>query len=129
MRTIPLILLLLFITTASCVKDVSGVENITVEDLRKIIEKENDIQLLDVRLPSECEDGTIFNAMQVNLISNNFKTKAIKILDKERPVYVYCRSGGRSKIAAKVLLDKGYKVYNVKGGYKRWLEKQAEINN
>lgn len=125
MRTLNLILVLLFMTTASCIKDVSGVENITVEDLKIIIEKEKDIQLLDVRLPSECENGTILNAMQVNLISDNFKTRAIKILDKERPVYVYCRSGGRSKIASKVLLDKGYVVYNVKGGYKRWLE----INN
>ncbi len=122
MRTLNLILVLLFMTTASCIKDVSGVENITVEDLKIIIEKEKDIQLLDVRLPSECENGTILNAMQVNLISDNFKTRAIKILDKERPVYVYCRSGGRSKIASKVLLDKGYVVYNVKGGYKRWLE-------
>lgn len=63
MRTLNLILVLLFMTTVSCIKDVSGVENITIEDLKIIIEKEKDIQLLDVRLPSECENGTILNAM------------------------------------------------------------------
>lgn len=123
MRTFFIVLFLL-LTITSCVKDVTGVENITVEDLKIIIEKDKNVQILDVRLPSETEDGMILNAMNINLISNDFETEAVNILDIEKPVYVYCRSGTRSKIASKVLVDKGYIVFNVKGGYKEWLKKK-----
>ena len=43
-------------------------------------------------------------------------------LRKDRPVLVYCASGGRSALAGKVLQDMGYeRVYNL-GGYKDWAE-------
>lgn len=41
---------------------------------------------------------------------------------KDRPVLVYCASGGRSALSGKVLKDMGYeKVYNI-GGFKDWAE-------
>lgn len=127
MKKFTLILFIIITTFTSCMEDVSGIENITVEDLKSVIERDKGVQILDVRLPSEHKSGTILNAMKINLISNDFKTKAVDMLDKEKPVYVYCRSGNRSKVASKILLDKGYKVYNVKGGYKAWIgDKPAE---
>jgi rhodanese-related sulfurtransferase len=44
----------------------------------------------------------------------------LKLLDKNKPVYLYCRGGGRSGKSAKILQEKGYTIYNVLGGYTKW---------
>lgn len=45
-----------------------------------------------------------------------------KTFDKQRPVVLYCALGGRSALAAKLLLDMGYeRVFNV-GSFKDWVE-------
>ena len=111
----------------SCASSNENVKTITVDDLKLKIREDRNIQILDVRTASETSDGVIFNAIQVNLISNSFETKSLEVLNKEKPVYGYCRSGRRSKIAAGILADNGYEVYNVKGGYVAW-EKKI-INN
>lgn len=41
-------------------------------------------------------------------------------LDKEEPVYVYCKSGGRSNRAAKLLQKAGFKTIDMKGGITAW---------
>jgi len=122
MKIYKIIVFFVLTSLISCVNDTEGVVNINVEDLKKVIEREKNIQLLDVRFPSETKDGMILNALNVNLISNNFQSEVVNVLDKDKPVYVYCRSGNRSKIAAGILVDKGYEVFNVKGGYKKWLK-------
>ncbi|MFZ1816075.1 MAG: rhodanese-like domain-containing protein [Rhizobiaceae bacterium] len=46
---------------------------------------------------------------------------------RERPVIVYCASGGRSALAGKTLIDMGYsRVFNL-GAYKDWVESGGEI--
>ncbi|CAL2089238.1 Rhodanese-like domain-containing protein [Tenacibaculum sp. 190524A05c] len=121
MKKLILSFLFLLVLT-SCVKSDSRVKNITVDDLKTVLKEDKNIQLLDVRTSSETKNGIIFDAVQVNMISNNFESRVIEVLDKKKPVYVYCRSGGRSKIAASVLVDNGFDVYNVKGGYKEWIK-------
>ncbi len=119
-----IIIILILTPFISCVQDVPGVVNISTEELKKVIERDKNIQLLDVRFSSETDEGMILNAVNVNLISNDFESKVVKVLDEGKPVYVYCRSGNRSKIASKILVDKGYKVFNVKGGYQSWLKEE-----
>ncbi|WP_442267519.1 rhodanese-like domain-containing protein [Tenacibaculum sp. ZS6-P6] len=111
----------------SCANSNENVKTITVDDLKLKIREDKNIQILDVRTSSETSDGVIFNAIQVNLIFNSFETRSIDVLNKDKPVYVYCRSGRRSKIAAGILADNGYDVYNVKGGYVAW-EKALKNN-
>ena len=42
-------------------------------------------------------------------------------LDKNKPVYMYCRTGSRSRTAARKLLAMGFeKVFDLKGGYMHW---------
>ncbi len=125
MRKLILILSII-VGVFACVKNDERVKNITIDDLKLILKEDKNVQLLDVRTPSETSKGIIFEAKQVNLISNNFETKAIEVLDKDEPVYIYCRSGTRSKIAANVLVENGYNVYNVKGGYLEWTRKIKE---
>ncbi|TLP80315.1 rhodanese-like domain-containing protein [Maribacter sp. ACAM166] len=81
----------------------------------------NNIRPIDVRTASEFNNGHIKNAINIDVFNpNNFKNYFVK-LDKEKAVYVYCRSGARSKKAARKLLKMGFThVYDLKGGYLSW---------
>lgn len=79
------------------------------------------VQLVDVRSPEEFTKGHIKGAVLANWRdSTHFEAQA-KQLDKQRPVYVYCRSGNRSNQAADWLLQQGFKnVVNLEGGIIAW---------
>jgi len=94
-------------------------ENVTAEEFKALIEKKEGI-ILDVRTKSEVAGGKIGNAINLDYYSDTFKSDLDK-LDKNRPVYVYCRSGNRSGEAKKIMTLMGFKaVYNLKGGYSNW---------
>jgi len=75
--------------------------------------------LVDVRTPKEYNDYHIPGAVMIDYKNNNFKTEFEK-LDKKVPVLIYCRSGGRSGRATKVLEGMGFKVYNLDHGMIDW---------
>lgn len=99
------------------------VTNISVEDLSEQL-MVGKIQLLDVRTPNEWEEGIINGALKINVLSHNFEAKTEELLNKKKPVYIYCRSGAKSLVACEMLLEKGYEVYNVDGGYLDWLDRK-----
>lgn len=79
------------------------------------------IQILDVRTEEEWNEGHIQGAKRVQFPAEDFVEKATKALDPEKPVLVYCRSGGRSAKAAKQLRDAGFKdVRDLAGGVVAW---------
>lgn len=119
MRTLFLVMFLFSFFT-SCNRNEVNMKEVTVNDLRVMLNENKNIQLLDVRTPSETKNGIINNALQVDWYAQNFKSKALQVLSKNKPVYVYCRSGKRSAKAANLLVDQGFKVYNVIGGYQEW---------
>ena len=81
-----------------------------------------DIQLIDVRTPEEYQEGYIKNAILIDYFSEDFNNK-IQELDKEKPVYLYCRSGNRSGKASIILLDLGFtEIVDLEGGYEAWIE-------
>ncbi|MBE7442745.1 MAG: rhodanese-like domain-containing protein [Flavobacteriales bacterium] len=83
--------------------------------------------ILDVRTPNEWADGTIAGAEKINFYDDNF-AQQIEKLDKTTPVYLYCRSGGRSANAADILKEKGFtKVYNLDGGITSWQNNGFEV--
>lgn len=74
------------------------------------------VQLIDVRTANEYNAGCIKKAKNIDIFSGKF-TSEVNKLDKEKPVYVYCRSGGRSKRASKKIAALGFKeIYDLKGG-------------
>ncbi|MBA6156045.1 rhodanese-like domain-containing protein [Tenacibaculum sp. S7007] len=123
MKKIVLLLVLAVTTISSCKPKNEGVVDVTVEDLEVVLNNDKNVQLIDVRTPSEWVDGIIDNAIKINVTADDFEKLALEKLDKSNPVYIYCRSGGRSKIAADVLLKNGFQPYNVLGGYMAWEEK------
>lgn len=106
-------------TTAPAPSAQPAITQITPEALDKRI-SEGPLQLLDVRTPAEYADGHINDALNINVQSDDFLTLATKALTKEKPVYVYCRSGKRSMDAATRLAKNGYQVVNLTGGILAW---------
>lgn len=78
------------------------------------------VLLVDVRTPGEFSGGTIAGAVNIDYTAADFSQK-IDGLSKDKPVYIFCQSGGRSGKALKVFADKGFpEVYNLIGGYGAW---------
>lgn len=80
------------------------------------------VQMLDVRTADEFQEGHIAGAVNVDVLRKDFKSRAAAVLDRTKPVYVYCRSGRRSLRAASTLARKGFRVVNLKGGIIAWKE-------
>ncbi len=75
------------------------------------------VQILDVRTPEEMSDGKIEGSVNINYYDSNFREQVAK-LDRNIPVYVYCRSGARSQKAMEVLKELGFSVvYELSGGF------------
>lgn len=76
--------------------------------------------IVDVRSPEEFAKGHLANALNYNINDGNFMDNINK-LDKSKPVFVYCLSGGRSSSAAQRMRSEGFKeVYEMEGGMMRW---------
>jgi thioredoxin 1 len=76
--------------------------------------------ILDVRTPAEFSNGHLNNALNYDWNGSQFDQQ-IKTLDKSKPVFVYCLSGGRSSAAASKMRSDGFKaVYELEGGLMRW---------
>ncbi len=95
------------------------VHNLEVEDFNAKLLNSNGI-LLDVRTQDEISQGYISGASFINFYDESFTNK-INFIQKDKPVFVYCKMGGRSAKAAQQLLDVGFKeVYNLNGGIQSW---------
>ncbi|MFN2262349.1 MAG: rhodanese-like domain-containing protein [Psychroflexus sp.] len=92
---------------------------INVDEYKVAIQKPN-VQLVDVRTKNEFLQGKINKAINIDVLSPNFETK-IKNFNKSEPVYIYCRSGNRSRKAARIMLGMGFKkIIDLEGGYIKW---------
>jgi rhodanese-related sulfurtransferase len=86
-----------------------------------------DIQLVDLRTPSEYKTGFIEYSQNIDYTSPTFEDDITK-LDKSKPVIVYCKSGGRSSRCSKKLKAAGFeKVYDLEGGITEWKFSGNEI--
>lgn len=108
-------------STATSAPAAAAVEVVNVEAATKMMASDPNLQILDVRTPEEVAEGTIAGAKVANWFDADFAQKAESMLDKGKPVLVYCKVGGRSSKASDVLLGKGFsKVYNLEGGITAW---------
>jgi thioredoxin len=76
--------------------------------------------IIDVRTPDEFSKGHLAYAKNYDWNGNEFD-KQIAPLDKSKPVFVYCLTGGRSSAAANKMKWAGFKtVYELAGGIMKW---------
>ena len=104
--------------------ELNVVQKISAQELVEIQKAKPDLLILDVRTSDEISSGKIPSAITEDFYNSSFETNLQK-LDNKRPIVVYCKSGGRSGKAAKILEKLGFKeVYDLKGGYKSWAANQ-----
>jgi phage shock protein E len=118
-------------TVASCQEkamESSGTGVISVDvnviDFATILDTAQTGIILDVRTDQEFASGHISGAQQMNFYDSDFKSQ-LETLDPDVPVYIYCRSGGRSGKAASMMKAMGFRaVYNLEGGVGAWARTQ-----
>ena len=64
--------------------------------------------LVDVRTPEEYKAGHLNNAVNIDWFANDFAER-FRSVDKDKPVYLYCKKGGRSAKAAHLLDSLGFR--------------------
>jgi rhodanese-related sulfurtransferase len=84
-------------------------------------------QILDVRTVGEFNSGHIENALWADWNNETEFNRRSSFIDKKRPVYVYCLSGGRSASAADKMRKQGFNVYELKGGINAWKASNKNI--
>ena len=113
-----IIIVILSTLFASCSSH-QGIESVTADEFENAL-YDGYVQLLDVRSVEEYAQGHIANAENIDVQQADFIDKAKAKLDHTNPVYVYCRSGKRSMLAAQKLVKAGFKVVNLRDGIVGW---------
>ncbi len=105
------------------------VNSLEAKEFKNAYSKCKNSILLDVRKQAEYTQFHIKDAILIDwLDSQNFEKEALK-LDKNKTIFVYCRSGRRSLEACKFLIGKGYNVVNLLGGIVGWQNLGLEVGN
>ena len=119
--TVPLLLIL---QIAAAVMLLSGCSSasytqISQDEAMKMMQEQTDYMIVDVRRPDEFAEGHIAGA--VNVPNETIEDEAPDALpDKEQTLFIYCRSGNRSKEASQKLADMGYTNVFEFGGINTW---------
>lgn len=104
---------------------IKTIEGITFEEKIRSIKN---LQLIDVRSPEEYAVEHLENSKNINWNGDDFVSNAEK-LDKSKPIFVYCKVGGRSIQAANKLSELGFtEIYNLDGGIMKWKGKKTSAS-
>jgi rhodanese-related sulfurtransferase len=108
-------------TSDQIVKDAKAyIREVSVDDVKKMIDNKEKIIILDVRDSDEYETGSIPGAINLSRGMLEFKIDT-KIPDKNARIIVYCGVDLRGPLATKTLNEFGYKnAVNINGGLKAW---------
>ena len=109
-RTIALLVLLAGVAFA---------EDLAPAQFKSQLEAQKGI-VLDVRTPGEVAKGKLAGASVIDFTAPKFEQK-VSLMARDKPVFVYCHSGGRSGQAVALMTKLGFtKVYNLGGGISAW---------
>lgn len=91
-------------------------ESINIEELELI--NQNDRVIIDIRSREDFEKETIPGA--VNIPLDGFQVSQLD-MNQEKPIYILCHTGERSKDVVDALQLAGYQAFNIEGGYRSYL--------
>lgn len=102
------------------------VTNVDAIKFNELIHSGNGI-VLDVRTPQEYSRGHIANSTLISISDRDFVNK-VSLLQKDKPIYIYCLTGSRSRVAANYLAKIGFaNVYNLTHGILDWQRNNLPI--
>ena len=119
-RVVICFLIVILLSGCAATKEENKImyNKITAEEAKEMIDTQ-EVIILDVRTQEEFKEKHIEGALLIPdyELANVAKSK---LPDKDKKILVYCRSGNRSKSAARLLIDMGYTdVYDF-GGIINW---------
>ncbi len=103
------------------------VNNLRANDFEQLLKNTENPQLIDIRTPREYQMGHIAGAININYYDPSFKENIMKAgLNKNKPVFIYCRSGNRSSRSLAIFKSLGFKkinhlVYGINDWYRNGL--------
>lgn len=119
-KLLPVLALIITTSIACEAQQTDGVKVISPEEAKTAMAAEEELILVDIRTPKEFAQGNIDGAKNINFFDGDFETQILQF-DKEKPLYIYCRSGARSAKASKQLKEMGFEeIYDIKGGFLKW---------
>ncbi len=128
------VILLYLLLTATVYSSCNGKQtqhdktNLSALEFSEKIKELPTAEIIDVRTPDEFSKGHLINAKNINWNGADFE-KQVAMLDKSKPVMVYCLSGGRSASAAQKMRAIGFtKVYEMDGGIMKWRREKLPEN-
>ena len=104
--------------------DYVSYESVSMDEAKAAFSSKGDYIIVDVRRADEFAEGHIPDA--INIPNESIEGEPAELPDKEQTIYVYCRSGRRSKEAAQKLVGLGYTSIIECGGILDWT---GEIEN
>ena len=126
MKKIFMIISAVLCNLLGCTAQQQNFESLDVEAFEKVI-SDTSVVRLDVRSIDEYASGHIAKAINIDVMKDDFTTKATSLLPKDKTIALYCRSGRRSKKAAGILVENGYKVIELNSGISGWTNARKEI--
>ena len=114
------VLSLIVMMNAACTNAQSGDNKLSATAFAEKIFRTPAAPVIDVRTPEEFAKGHLVKAKNIDWNGTDFDIQVTQ-LDKSKPVFVYCLSGGRSSAAAIKMRNDGFtKVYELNGGIMKW---------
>jgi rhodanese-related sulfurtransferase len=105
-----------------------AIQIIAPKAMYDVLVNDTSAQLIDVRTQDEFAVSHLKDAQNICVTDTDFKQK-VAHLDKAKPVYVYCKKGGRSAQAAKILEELGFtQVFDLQGGITNWQQHQLSTH-
>ncbi|HYO86726.1 MAG TPA: rhodanese-like domain-containing protein [Dermatophilaceae bacterium] len=88
---------------------------VTAEEFRAVTARPG-VVLLDVRTPQEYADGHLAGAINIDVENPDFSSRVAR-LERSASYAVYCRSGNRSQLAARIMVQAGLsRIVELDGG-------------
>jgi rhodanese-related sulfurtransferase len=95
--------------------------NLSQQEWATQLENDKDAVIIDVRTEDECNEGIIPEAVNIDIYQAQYFVEKVEELDKTKNYYVYCKAGGRSEQACRIMNQMGIQnTYNLSGGMLQW---------
>jgi rhodanese-related sulfurtransferase len=119
-RLLLVLLLLSFSNPSWGDSKTNEIEDIDVSAAARLIEETPDLVIIDIRTPGEFSQGHIPNAINIDFMAQDFKSK-ISVLDRKKTYLTHCQSGGRSGQSLSLFNELGFtRLRHLESGFAAW---------